>query len=242
MDEPIEKTEQNEQPQQVTEEKIDVKKPKAKFRIGLLILHIASVIVLTAGTAAGVYFWREKVADDAAAKLNDQIASLQKTVKTLNSQVSGSTNSSGTTTTTTSSGTTTTGTTTTATTSTISDTAKTNITLAVSTLNTQPLEGYMADSVNVILAATEAYGPQTASQATADVTTFLGTSNSITWDFDLSEATLNSTYRTSGYSQYFPVGALVGKSSDNKVISFIFNSSSKISTIFMASAADMAAN
>ncbi len=223
------------QPDQTSENVPEKVVAKKNANLKLVILHIISVIVLISGTAAGTYFWRDKVANDSMKKLNNQISLLEKSAATLTKQLNAS---SATTTTTTATVSNVVPSVTTAVAA-ISDLAKTNITLSVSTGNTQPLEGYMASTVNVILAATEAYGPQTASQATSDVATFLGTNLSTTWDFGLSEATIASTYGTSGYKQYFPSGALVGKSSDNKVISFVFNENGKISTIFMASAAEL---
>ena len=94
----------------------------------------------------------------------------------------------------------------------------------------------MAASVNVILAASEAYGPQTPTQAIKD----LDYLNSATdpWDFALSSTTL-AKYQSGDYKQYFPTTALVGQSANDYVVSFQFDSSGKINGIFMTVSADL---
>lgn len=113
------------------------------------------------------------------------------------------------------------------------ETVISNIKASINTANTQPLEGYMATSVNVILAATEAYGVQTQSQAASHIATFIGDPTKITWDFNLG-ASVISSYGQGSYGQYFPIGATIGKSSDNKVISISYDANGKIYTVFMA--------
>ncbi len=115
-----------------------------------------------------------------------------------------------------------------------SDSAIENIKASITVGNTQPLEGYMASSVNVILAATEAYGMQTPTQASLDVADFLPDPTVTTWDFDLPALVLSS-YGSGGYGAFFSNNSLVGKSSDNKVISILFDCEGKINTIFMVS-------
>ncbi len=113
------------------------------------------------------------------------------------------------------------------------ETVISNIKASINTANTQLLEGYMATSVNVILAATEAYGVQTQSQAASHIATFIGDPTKITWDFNLG-ASVISSYGQGSYGQYFPIGATIGKSSDNKVISISYDANGKIYTVFMA--------
>lgn len=110
-----------------------------------------------------------------------------------------------------------------------------NMKAAIESENTAALEGYMAASVNVILAASEAYGPQTPVQAVKDVDYV---KDGTTWDFALPAATLTK-YQTGDYKQYFPTTALVGKSSNNYVISFQFDSAGKINGIFMTNNASI---
>ncbi len=114
-----------------------------------------------------------------------------------------------------------------------SDLTVTTIKSAISIGNTQPLEGYMASSVNVILDATEAYGFRTPIQAELDITSFIGDPTTTTWDFELDNATLLSL-RNGGSAQYFPEGAIIGKSNTGKTISISFDSNGKINTVFLS--------
>lgn len=133
-----------------------------------------------------------------------------------------------------------------ATTNTVSTTACTsptsseisNIESAVSSGNTAALEGYMANPVKVILAATEGIGDQTPTQAVNDVTSFIGDTSATTWDFTLPAATITG-YKSTPYVTYFPTGAVVGKDSTSKVISFSFDCNGKISTVFEVSKASI---
>jgi hypothetical protein len=105
-----------------------------------------------------------------------------------------------------------------------------NIKASITSKNTAALQGYMASTVKVIVAASEGIGDRTPAQAVHDVA-YVGAGTN-PWDFALPAATLNS-YKAGFYTQYFPEGALVGKSANNYVISFSFNDSGKINTIFM---------
>lgn len=111
-----------------------------------------------------------------------------------------------------------------------------NIEASITSGNTAALEGYMAASVNVILAASEAYGPQTPAQAVSDVDYV--SDGSDPWNFALPAATL-AQYQTGDYKQYFPVSALVGKSANGYVVSFQFDNAGKIDGIFMTNNADI---
>jgi len=111
-----------------------------------------------------------------------------------------------------------------------------NIKAAISIGNTEPLQGYMAQTVNVILAASEGIGDRTPVQATLDITDFIDGAG--TWDFNLSASTLNS-YGKSFYGQYFPNNAVVGKSSKGKIISISFDKDAKINQVFFATVEDV---
>jgi uncharacterized protein HemX len=111
-----------------------------------------------------------------------------------------------------------------------------NIKASITSKNTAALEGYMAASVNVILAASEAYGPQTPAQAVKDVDYVSGGTEP--WNFALPAATL-AQYQAGDYKQYFPASALVGKSANDYVISFQFDSAGKINGIFMTNTASV---
>lgn len=110
------------------------------------------------------------------------------------------------------------------------------ITAAVNSSDYATLEEHMSDPVTVILAASEAHGPQTPAEALISLE-YLDNATG-PWDFDLPPATVAS-YRGMAYGSYFPVGALVGKSTDNYVVSFTFNSSGQISGIFMSPSEDL---
>lgn len=111
-----------------------------------------------------------------------------------------------------------------------------NIKSAISIGNTEPLQGYMAQTVSVILAASEGIGDRTPMQATLDITNFIDSAG--TWDFNLSASVLSS-YGKSFYGQYFPINAVVGKSSNGKIISLSFDENAKINQVFFATAEDV---
>lgn len=108
---------------------------------------------------------------------------------------------------------------------------KDNIEAAIGTMNTATLEGYIASSVTVVLAASEFGGPRTPAQAITDLN-YLSSATG-PWDFDL-PADVISAYQSGFYAQYFPDGAIVGKSSDNYIVSFGLNEDGDIDQIFMA--------
>lgn len=177
---------------------------------------MAALILLAFGVAGG-YMWRDKEAGNLDKLRTDEISSLQQKNAKLENDIAEAK-------------------------STIvgskapSAAAQENIKDAIKSGNTAALEGYMSSSVNVILAASEAYGAQTPTQAIKDLEYLDDATDP--WDFDLPAATLDS-YQAGDYKQYFPATALVGKSADDFVISFQFDSSAKISGIFMTSNADL---
>jgi len=109
-----------------------------------------------------------------------------------------------------------------------------NIKASITSGNTAALEGYMASSVYEVIAASESAGAKTPTDAINGLS-YINPGGDNTWDFALPTATL-SAYQTGFYKQYFPTSALVGKSSDDHVVSFQFDSTGKISGIFMAMA------
>ena len=115
-------------------------------------------------------------------------------------------------------------------------TLKENIEAAINTMNTAALEGYMTNPVTVVLAASEYGGPVTPMQAVTDMNYLSGATDPWDWDFDAATLT---TYENGFYGQYFPDGAVVGKSANNYVVSFTIDADGKISTIFMTSSADL---
>ena len=110
-----------------------------------------------------------------------------------------------------------------------------NLQAVVNTANTEPLLAWVAPTVNVVLAASEAYGPQTPDQAAIDLADFLMTDHSTPpaeYDFALPEATLDA-YRAGDYAEYFPPTALVGRGTDNRVVAFSFDCDGLIDTMLL---------
>ena len=113
----------------------------------------------------------------------------------------------------------------------ISDTLKDNTAAAIESQNTAALEGYMADSVTVVIAASEKGGAESATLAVKDLDYLkAGTSP---WDFNLPVANLTA-YKNGDYKQYFGTNTIVGKSANGYVVAFGINNAGKIDTVFMA--------
>lgn len=178
------------------------------------------LIVLAIAVGAGAYWWRDKQAKNLASSQQAEITTLQKRVANLEKKpveekpASPSQPTSP------------------------SEETKANIKAAIASDNTAALEGYMAASVTVIRAATDGpdNGAQTPAQAIKNLDYLKGATDP--WNFELPAATL-AKYRTGDYKQFFPETAVVGKSDNNYVVSFTFNSDGKISGIFMSVSADL---
>lgn len=189
----------------------------------------SAALVVVAGAGYGGYWWRDRDAKKEIKTQKDQVASLQSQLDSQKSSASSSSSSSASSSSSSSSSATTVKTPTTA--------ELDNIKAAITSGNTAALDGYMASSVSVIVAASEGIGTRTPTQAISDLD-YLNMSPSVTWDFSLSSSTLSS-YRAGFYKDYFPTSAVVGKSSENKVVSFSFDDNAKIKTIFMAASDDL---
>jgi hypothetical protein len=193
-------------------------------KIGLIVFLV--VLALLAGWLA----WLLKQCRDNDAKNKTTISSLQKKVDDLNKQLaakgSGGNNSG----TSSSGGGTCTGA------PTISQTLKDNLAAAVSSQNYAALNGYMASSVNVVIAASEHGGQETPQQAVADMQYL----NSATgpWDFNLSGSTLSS-WQAHFYKQYFTDPFYAGKAASDQVMSYQFDCNGKVNGVFMAASADL---
>lgn len=199
----------------------------AKKHVGRKILTVLLVLILIGTAAAGAYWWRDKEAKDVEAKKASEISTLQQAKKDLEKQlvdakakIANTADKA------------------TCSPQSPSDATIENIKASISSGNTAALEGYSAESVNVILAASDGIGAQTPAEAVGSVSSFIGDPTTTTWNFALGSSTLGS-YSDGNYSQYFPANAVVGKSSTNKVIAFSFDCNAKISTILMASSADL---
>jgi len=195
--------------------------PKKKSSIIKAILVGILIFALMAASAVGAYLWRDKIATEATRTQAAEIEILKDNITALQAQLAGVP---------------------------VVDeveeqacteiapsvTVLNNIKASITSGNTAALEGYMTASVNVILAASEAYGPQTAMQAVGNITSFI-TDDISAWDYNfaLSAATL-ANYRDGEYSQYFPASALIGKATNGRVISFSFDCNGKIDTVLMS--------
>ena len=183
---------------------------------------VVIVFLLAIGAGAG-WWWRDKDAKDMQNFKQAEITSLQDRVAQLEKDAADAAKASSTSTTTT--------------TESKRPTAAVleNIQASITSGNTAALEGYMASSVRVILAASEGVGDRTPVQAIGDLNYVM---NGGTWDFDLPTATLTK-YQTGDYKQYFPTTAYVGLSSKSYVVSFQFDANAKISGIFMTNSAEL---
>ena len=199
---------------QEANQKQNSKKSKMKVVIYTLI-----TLLVAAGVGGVVYWWRDSVATSFQKEQASDISSQKATIADLKKKLADAKAAADST-------------------EPCTDVAPKTATIdsikaSITSGNTSALAGYMASSVNVILAATEAYGPQTPTQAVDDISSFISTDNT-SWDYNfaLSAATL-SGYQNGDYKQYFPAIALVGKASNNQVISFSFDCDGKIDTVFM---------
>lgn len=185
---------------------------------GTSLLVLLIVLLMAAG--AGAYWWRDKQAKNHANSQQVEIANLQKRVAELEKKpVTETTAKPGQETATAPSA------------ATIA-----NIKSSISSNNTSALEGYMASTVKVIIAASEGIGDRTPAQAIGDLKYLDSASDP--WNFELPATTL-AKYRASDYKQFFPETAVVGKSADNYVVSFTFNNVGKINGVFMAVNSDL---
>jgi hypothetical protein len=199
------------------------KKPKNQPLIRRSILISILVLVLMLASAAGAYYWRDSQANSFEKQQSDTISKNQNTITSLSKQLADTTSDDP------------------VACVEIAPTATVigSIEASITSGNTAALEGYMASSVNVILAASEAYGQQTPTQAIANISSFISDDiNSWDYNFSLPAATLN-TYKQGGYAQYFSTISVVGKATNNQVISFSFDCTGKIDTVFLATNASV---
>jgi len=194
---------------------------KPKKHVMKTIMLILVVLVLAAAAAGAAYMYRDSVASSSEKQKTDDIAALNTKVTSLTEKLDAEIAKN---------------------TPVVDQTptsvkpgvaAIANIKASITSGNTAALEGYMATSVNVIIAASEGVGASTPAVAVSNITTFISDATA-PWNFDIAASTLSS-YGQGSYKQYFPSTALVGKSANNKVISFGFDASTKINTVFLSS-------
>ncbi len=112
-----------------------------------------------------------------------------------------------------------------------------NIKASITSGNTAALEGYMAASVHVVIAASEGVFDHSPSAAVEDITSYLKNATD-PWNFDVPAATLAS-WQAGAYASYFPATAVAGEATNHYVISFTFDTTGKISGVFMAANSDL---
>jgi Tfp pilus assembly protein FimT len=198
-------------------------KKSNKSNLGKTALIVLLIILLMVGSASGTYWWRNNSAKKYEKQQAASISQLQKDKADLEKQLAAAKAKA------------------VATPAPVTAcSAKApnaatidNIQASITSGNTAALEGYMAPSVNVVIAASEAAGAKTPTQAVTAITNFIGDPTVGSWNFALSASVLSS-YGKGSYAQYFPSIAQVGKATDKKVISFSFDCNGKISTVFMA--------
>jgi hypothetical protein len=119
----------------------------------------------------------------------------------------------------------------------LSDADYLNLSESISSGNTAALEGYLADDVSVIIAASECC----MGMSVVDSLNALAYLNDAPgpWTFPTDPAEV-ATFATGSYSQYFPEGAYVGNSSgeDPFIVSFTIVGD-KVTTIFMSAGASL---
>lgn len=179
-------------------------------------LVILLCLILIAIAAAGGYLWRDRDAKTNSQTQQARITELEQKVTDLQKQQAAANS---------------TPTNTSPTPKAPSQATLDNIKDSVKSGNYAALEGFMAPSVSVIIAASDGVGNRTPAQAVNDVK-YLD-SGTDPWDFALPASTIAS-YQEGDYAKYFPDTALVGKSANDHVVSFTFNSDGKINGIFMS--------
>lgn len=199
--------------EQQTEIKPVVRISKSKNLVWPVIVLVLAII------GAGAYLWRDNQASKKENESSKTISSLNEKIANLEKQIADSKNSS----------------------SSLACTqptasAKENIIASITSKNTAALEGYMADSVKVVIAASEASFERTPAKAIEDIKYVINAA--APWNFALNAATLD-TYKAGFYKDYFKDNSIVGVAADKKVVVFNFNCTGKINGVFMASSSDL---
>jgi len=201
-------------------------KPAKKTHRKTILLSLLIAVLLVAA-AGGSYWWRDKSAKVTAKQQAANIASLQQTTASLSKQLTAE-KAKGT-----------------KAASTPAEpacaskapsaTTISNIEASITSGNTAALEGYMAASVNVVYVGAMGSGAQTPTQAVTSITSFISPdTSSWNYNFSLSASTLSSYVKSANYGKYFPSNAVVGKATNNQVISFSFDCNAKINTVLLA--------
>lgn len=188
------------------------------------VLIIALIILLILGGSLAAFLWRDMTAKDFESKQAATITSLKKSIASLTMElnvakdmtVGGQTSCTP-----------------------VAPVAATidNIKSSIASGNIATLEGYMANTVNVILTDTGSTTFNTSARAVTSVNSFIA-SATLPWNFALSQSVL-SKYSTGKFGNYFTSVAVVGLSANNQVISFGFDCQGKISTVLLSPNTDL---
>ena len=179
---------------------------------GAVIALVIAIILAIAAIGGTWYYMKNQAKNDKKAQ-DEQIQKLQKQVDELKKQ-----------------GVTKTDKPTTTTTKTV-DEVVAQIVKDVPAKNYAGLSDYMADTVKVVIAASEYQPSVTKAQAIVDMEYLNGGVSP--WDFDPTAAELNS-YKTGDYKTYLNSAGIFGVASNGYFVAFTLNGSNQISQIFMA--------
>ena len=109
-----------------------------------------------------------------------------------------------------------------------------NITTAINNGNPAALLGYMATNVSILHVESGLITNNSQTQAVNEISNFIS-NNSSFWDYDFSlPASDIGMYLSGAYGKYFPSSAVIGRSGDNRIISFSFDCKNQISVILVA--------
>ena len=199
--------ENNEHTEEVNKD-INVNQKPGKGPITALVIVIVLAIVAIGGTW---YYMNNQAKNDKKAQ-DEQIQKLQKQVDELKKQGVTKTDKP------------------TTTTKTV-DEVVAQIVKDVPAKNYAGLSDYMADTVKVVIAASEYQPSVTKAQAIVDMEYLNGGVSP--WDFDPTDAELNS-YKAGDYKTYLNSAGIFGVASNGYFVAFTLNGSNQISQIFMA--------
>jgi hypothetical protein len=213
-----------------------LKKPeKSSKNIAKIILYAVIGLAVIAGSVGAGYMWRDITANDTKKSQDSKISTLENTKTTLEKQLAdekakydalianGGTQPI-----------------TPCTSIAPSATAIDNIKASITSGNTAALVGYSAATVTRVFVSSAGVMTTTPATTVPSVTEFI-TDDNTSWDYEFSlpAATLTTYRNSTTYGKYFPTIAVVGKATNKKVISFSFDCTGKIDTIFMADNADI---
>lgn len=176
------------------------------------IIALVIVIVLAIAAIGGTWYYMDNQAKNDKKAQDEQIQQLQKQVDDLKKQGATKTDKPFTTTKTV-------------------DEVIAQIIKDVPAKNYAGLSDYMADTVKVVIAASEYQPSVTKAQAIVDMEYLNGGVSP--WDFDPTAAELNS-YKTGDYKTYLNSAGIFGVASNGYFVAFTLNGSNQISQIFMA--------